>query len=160
MSDQQDERKIVVDEDWKSRVRAEREAAKKAASAASEDAQGASEAAGGPAGGTAGETAAGRIPPASFDELISTFAVPALTAKASTEAPAGEPMASMDEFLDRVRTYGFTITAMAFQDVWTLDLERLRSCCLHVVKPGGKIVPFCAYNLTDSGGHPIHRGTE
>ena len=97
MSDQQDEPKIVVDEDWKSRVRAEREAAKKAASAASEDAQGASEAAGGPAGGTAGETAVGRIPPASFDELISTFAVPALTAMGKLPDPVqGHPVVRPD----------------------------------------------------------------
>jgi len=46
---------------------------------------------------------------------------------------------------------------MAFQDAWNLDLERLRDCCLHVVKPGGKIIPFCSYNLTDRAGRPLHR---
>lgn len=101
MSDQQDEPKIVVDEDWKSRVRAEREAAKKASPAVTEDAQGAGDAAGGPAGGTAGETAgetpAGRIPPASFDELISTFAVPALTAMGKLPDPVqGHPVVRPD----------------------------------------------------------------
>jgi len=84
MSDEQDEPKIVVDEDWKSRVRAEREAAKKAAAA---DEQPASAAAGGTAGETAGDTTAGRIPPASFEELISTFAVPALTAMGKLPDP-------------------------------------------------------------------------
>jgi len=69
-----------------------------------------------------------------------------------------DPVMSLDDFLERVRTRTFTITAMAFQDVWTLDLERLRHCHLHVVAPGGRIVPFCAYNLTDVAGNPLHRG--
>jgi hypothetical protein len=93
MSDQQDEPKIVVDEDWKSRVRAEREAAKKAATAASEDAQPAGET----ADETAGEAAAGRIPPASFEVLISTFAVPALTAMGKLPDPVqGHPVVRPD----------------------------------------------------------------
>jgi uncharacterized radical SAM superfamily Fe-S cluster-containing enzyme len=66
---------------------------------------------------------------------------------------------SLDAFLSRLRTHRFTISAMAFQDAWTLDLERLRSCCLHVVAPGPgpRLVPFCSYNLTDSAGNPLHR---
>ena len=97
MSDQQDEPKIVVDEDWKSRVRAEREAAKKAATAASEEAQPAGGAAGETAGETRGETAAGRIPPASFEVLISTFVVPALTAMGKLPDPVqGHPVVRPD----------------------------------------------------------------
>jgi uncharacterized radical SAM superfamily Fe-S cluster-containing enzyme len=64
---------------------------------------------------------------------------------------------SLDQFLARLRDYGFTVTAMAFQDVWTLDLERLRNCPLHVVAGGGKLMPFCAWNLTDAAGRPLHR---
>jgi 7,8-dihydro-6-hydroxymethylpterin dimethyltransferase len=76
---------------------------------------------------------------------------PAAAVKQSGSAP------SLDEFLERLRNYGFTITAMAFQDVWTLDLERLRNCHLHVVAGKGRLVPFCAYNLTDAAGHPLYR---
>jgi uncharacterized radical SAM superfamily Fe-S cluster-containing enzyme len=47
---------------------------------------------------------------------------------------------------------------MAFQDAWNLDLERLRGCCIHVVAPDGRLVPFCAYNLTSSEGRALHRG--
>ena len=53
----------------------------------------------------------------------------------------------MSAFLSRVKSHGFTITAMAFQDAWTLELERLRKCSLHVIS-GGKTVPFCAQYLT------------
>jgi uncharacterized radical SAM superfamily Fe-S cluster-containing enzyme len=53
----------------------------------------------------------------------------------------------MDTFLKRVKSHGFTITAMAFQDAYTLDIERLRSCSLHV-SDGNKLTPFCANYIT------------
>lgn len=61
--------------------------------------------------------------------------------------PQGTDYRDMDTFLKRVRSHGFTITAMAFQDAYTLDLERLRLCSLHVYREG-HIVPFCANYLT------------
>ncbi|HWQ07701.1 MAG TPA: radical SAM protein [Holophaga sp.] len=53
----------------------------------------------------------------------------------------------MDAFLGRVKSHGFTLTAMAFQDAGNLDLERLRRCSLHVYDRG-RFVPFCAHHLT------------
>jgi uncharacterized radical SAM superfamily Fe-S cluster-containing enzyme len=53
----------------------------------------------------------------------------------------------MEYFLNRVKTHGFTVTAMAFQDAGNLDFSRLRNCSLHVYDKG-KFVPFCAYYLT------------
>ncbi|MFZ4462991.1 MAG: radical SAM (seleno)protein TrsS [Bacteroidales bacterium] len=53
----------------------------------------------------------------------------------------------MEHFLNRVKTHGFTITAMAFQDAANLDFSRLRNCSLHVYDKG-KFVPFCAYYIT------------
>lgn len=53
----------------------------------------------------------------------------------------------MDAFLNRVKTHGFTVTSMAFQDAGNLDLERLRRCSLHVFKKG-RFVPFCANYLS------------
>lgn len=52
----------------------------------------------------------------------------------------------------------FTLSAMAFQDAATLDLARLRSCCIHVVTRQGGLVPFCAYNLTSQDGKALYRG--
>ena len=65
----------------------------------------------------------------------------------------------LDIFLERKRTHTFCISGMAFQDAWTLDLERLRDCCIHVASPDGRLVPFCAYNLTDRQGRSIYRET-
>ena len=42
-----------------------------------------------------------------------------------------------------MKSNGFTITAMAFQDPYTTDLDRLRHCSLHVYDRG-KLIPFCA----------------
>lgn len=51
----------------------------------------------------------------------------------------------------------FTVSAMAFQDAMNLDLERLRNCCIHVVDRRGRLIPFCAYNLTSQDGIAIYR---
>jgi hypothetical protein len=63
----------------------------------------------------------------------------------------------LDSFLEAARSHVFSISAMAFQDVWNLDLERLRDCCIHVVSDDGRLIPFCACNLTDSQGRPLYR---
>jgi hypothetical protein len=62
-----DEKKIIIDEDWKSRVAAEKEALAREQSAASEDAQEA-----------APEPAAPPLPPASFEMLVTTLATEAM----------------------------------------------------------------------------------
>jgi uncharacterized radical SAM superfamily Fe-S cluster-containing enzyme len=64
----------------------------------------------------------------------------------SSSASAIHSGETLDGFLEQVRAYGFTVTAMAFQDAWNIDLERLRQCSLHVYKDG-KFVPFCSYYL-------------
>lgn len=68
------------------------------------------------------------------------------------------PLGDWEVFLERQRTHTFCISGMAFQDAWTLDLERLRDCCIHTVAPDGRIIPFCAYNLTNRSGRPLYRG--
>lgn len=62
-----------------------------------------------------------------------------------------------DHFLERKKNYQFTISGMAFQDAWNLDLERLRSCYIMIVSPEGNLVPFCACNLTGESGNSIYR---
>jgi hypothetical protein len=75
-SDPQAEPKIVVDEDWKSRVQAEKEAAGK--TAASSEPAGPSKTA---------ETTAEPLPAASFELLISTLVAQALTAMGKLPDP-------------------------------------------------------------------------
>ena len=62
--------------------------------------------------------------------------------------PLNDPKAlDMNAFLRLLRTRSFTITAMAFQDAWNLDIERLHRCSLHVYNKG-MVKPFCANYLT------------
>ena len=64
---------------------------------------------------------------------------------------------SLDAFLERSEKYSLCISGMAFQDVWNLDLERLQDCFIHVVDPSRRIIPFCAYNLTNRQGVSLYR---
>lgn len=74
----------------------------------------------------------------------------------STDDPA---FAAFDAVLKRrARTLG--LSAMVFQDAWTLDLDRLRQCYIHVMMPDQRAVPFCAFNLTDREGRSLYRKEE
>lgn len=64
----------------------------------------------------------------------------------------------LDAFIARAATHTLAVSAMAFQDCWTLDLERLKGCCIHEVSPDGRLIPFCAYNLTATDGTSLYRG--
>jgi len=75
----------------------------------------------------------------------------------SSVPAVGPGLGEWEAFLERVKSHSLSISGMAFQDAWNLDLERLRDCCIHVATRDGRLVPFCAYNLTDAGGKSIHR---
>lgn len=64
---------------------------------------------------------------------------------------------SWDLVLKELQTRTFSISGMAFQDVYNVDIERLRDCCIHVVNKEGKLIPFCIYNITDTKGKSIYR---
>jgi len=83
---------------------------------------------------------------------------------AHRDAAAGKPLVSnegvidLDAFLERGRDFGFSISCMAFQDVWNIDLDRLRDCCISIMSRDGRLIPFCAYNLTSETGQTLYRG--
>lgn len=70
------------------------------------------------------------------------------------ETPAG--LEAFDAFLER-QGRRLSLSGMAFQDAWTLDLDRLRQCHILVAKADGRVIPFCAYNLTDRSGRSLYR---
>jgi uncharacterized radical SAM superfamily Fe-S cluster-containing enzyme len=65
-----------------------------------------------------------------------------------------------DVFIERSRTHSFCISGMAFQDAWNLDLERLKDCYIHTMSPDGKLIPFCAYNLSSTAGKSLYRNRQ
>jgi uncharacterized radical SAM superfamily Fe-S cluster-containing enzyme len=72
-------------------------------------------------------------------------------------AVKGPSFGEWDTFLERKQTHLFCVSGMAFQDAWTLDLDRLRDCYIHTASPDGRLVPFCAYNLTSQSGRSLYR---
>ncbi len=71
--------------------------------------------------------------------------------------PEKQPIDELEQFLRRARTHTFSISGMAFQDCWSLNLERLQGCCIHVAQPDGRLIPFCSFNLTARDGRALHR---
>ncbi len=61
-----------------------------------------------------------------------------------------------ERFIEVTLRYTLSITAMAFQDVWNIDVERLRGCCVHVVMGNGKLVPLCAFHVTAINGKRLY----
>lgn len=78
------------------------------------------------------------------------------------KGPVGGPQArsgataSLDDFLDKLQYHSLAVSAMAFMDAWTLDLDRLRECYIHVAQ-GERLIPFCAWNLTSADGQALYR---
>lgn len=50
----------------------------------------------------------------------------------------------------------FTLSCMAFQDALDFDVERVRGCCIHIMRPDGRLIPFCAQNLTAVDGGMLY----
>ena len=48
--------------------------------------------------------------------------------------------------LREVAARGFMIAVQDFQDPYTLDVEKLKKCCVSEITPDGRMIPFCAYN--------------
>lgn len=78
--------------------------------------------------------------------------------RAAGAAGADVPgLEAFDAFL-AAREQNLGLSGMAFQDAWTLDVDRLRQCHIHVASPGGRLIPFCAFNLTARDGRSLYRG--
>jgi len=60
-------------------------------------------------------------------------------------------------FRKREGMYYLTITGMPFQDVWTLDLQRLKRCCVHVVTNNKRMIPLCAFYVTSITGKRLYQ---
>jgi len=72
------------------------------------------------------------------------------------KTPYGETFGEWDHHLKKIKTNGFSITGMAFQDCWNVEIDRLKSCSLHVMKSDGSVMPFCAYYMTDQNGNRLY----
>jgi uncharacterized radical SAM superfamily Fe-S cluster-containing enzyme len=53
---------------------------------------------------------------------------------------------AMPAELREIAARGFMIVVQDFQDPYTLDIQKLRKCCVSEIVPDGRLIPFCAYN--------------
>jgi uncharacterized radical SAM superfamily Fe-S cluster-containing enzyme len=53
---------------------------------------------------------------------------------------------AMPAELREVAARGFMIVVQDFQDPYTIDVQKLRKCCVSEIAPDGRLIPFCAYN--------------
>lgn len=65
--------------------------------------------------------------------------------------------ASLDDFLERIENSTLAVSGMLFQDAYTFDLDRVRRCYVSEVARDGRMIPFCAFNLTDDKGNYLYR---
>jgi organic radical activating enzyme len=59
---------------------------------------------------------------------------------------------SLDEAYWQATTRAFAITGMAFMDLKSMNIDRLRRCYIFVVNERAMLIPFCAYNLSGNRG--------
>lgn len=60
------------------------------------------------------------------------------------------------KFVMRTLTHSFCVSGMGFQDVWNIDLGRLKGCCVHMITGKGEVIPFCAFHLTSESGERLY----
>ncbi|MCL2785777.1 MAG: radical SAM protein [Methanomassiliicoccaceae archaeon] len=75
----------------------------------------------------------------------------------SMDGPSDAGDSSWRSFVSRAKTHYLTVSAMAFQDVWTGETERWERCCIHMVTPDGRLIPFCLFNCTATDGTTMYR---
>ncbi|MEG1808574.1 MAG: radical SAM protein [Oscillospiraceae bacterium] len=80
-----------------------------------------------------------------------------LTLRTSGGTISDSPVASLDDFLERVENRTLAVSGMLFQDGYTFDVDRVRDCYICEVSRDGRTIPFCAYNLTDNSGRYLYR---
>lgn len=51
---------------------------------------------------------------------------------------------------------GLSIVVMNYMDAWTADVKRLKECSMVVATEDDRLIPFCAYHLSDGDGKRLY----
>lgn len=76
------------------------------------------------------------------------------------DLPEDGPMSDtseLDAFLEQARKRTFAVSGMIFQDAYNFDMDRIRRCYICEMDTRYGMVPFCAYNLTNTKGEYLYR---
>lgn len=76
--------------------------------------------------------------------------------KFNTQSPQGSVFADIMANMHVDGRDGLSVIIMNYMDAMTIDLKRLKECSMTVTMKDGRLIPFCAYQLTDLYGHRLH----
>jgi uncharacterized radical SAM superfamily Fe-S cluster-containing enzyme len=90
--------------------------------------------------------------PADFDKIL----------KATSEILCGinkDNVPCSPASIEALQGQYFSIGCHGLQDIWNIDLNRVKKCCIHELTIEGKLVPFCLFNITSQKGKTLYRQT-
>ena len=79
------------------------------------------------------------------------------SAVAGTEETADQfqcacgPGLELEYELGHLKDHIFQIAIKDFLDPWTFNVKQVMKCCVGILVPDGRIIPFCAYNSAGYG---------
>ena len=74
------------------------------------------------------------------------------SAVAGTEQTAGQfecacgPGLDLPYEINHLKDHIFQIAIKDFLDAWTFNVKQVMKCCVGILTPDGRAIPFCAYN--------------
>lgn len=72
------------------------------------------------------------------------------------DSPQGSALPDLaEELCPNLEQTGLSILIMNYMSVFDFDLERLQQCSMTVANSEGRLIPFCAYQLTDRNGNKL-----
>ena len=83
---------------------------------------------------------------AALEKLWSASAVPGTEDTASQFECACGPGLDLGYELSHLKDHIFQIAIKDFMDPWTFSVKQVMKCCVGILVPDGRIIPFCAYN--------------
>ena len=81
-----------------------------------------------------------------LEKLWSASAVPGSEDAANQFQCARGPGLELGYELSHLKDHIFQIAIKDFMDPWTFNLKQVMKCCVGILVPDGRIIPFCAYN--------------
>jgi hypothetical protein len=81
-----------------------------------------------------------------LEGLWSSAAIPGSAGMANRFRCAGHGCLDLDASPNEVKRRVFQINIKDFMDAYTFNVKQLMKCCVAVLVPDGRLIPFCAYN--------------
>jgi uncharacterized radical SAM superfamily Fe-S cluster-containing enzyme len=73
------------------------------------------------------------------------------------DSPQGSALPDLaDQLCPDMEKPGLSILIMNYMSVHDVDLNRLQQCSMTVAGPGGRLIPFCAYQLTNTNDQKLY----